>query len=98
MLTVAGAAIFADGGFDGQSRGHHAASRWVVELPLNSPMREVTPAIRSLMSTQSALTSTRSTSSWTMQACSVGKSWFQSGSRVGTGYLRAGFLDADRAT
>jgi hypothetical protein len=48
--------IFANMGFSCLSAGRHAASCWVMELPVNSPRSEVTPSIRSLISTRSVWT------------------------------------------
>ena len=58
------------------------ASCWVTEFPVNSPRSEVTPSIRSLISTRSVRTSTRSTRSEMMRDCSAGKSSFHSGSNA----------------
>src|SRR4051812_14757404 len=65
-----GAAIPANAGLDRLGAGCHAASRWVAGLPVSSPTKEVTPSIRSWISTRSVRTSTRSTRSWMMRACS----------------------------
>src|SRR5258708_12456550 len=68
-----GAPILTDAGFDKLNVGHHAASCRAMGLAVNSPMIELKPAIRSLMSTRSGRTSTRSTSNSMMRNYSAGK-------------------------
>src|SRR5688572_4030141 len=60
---------------------HQAASFRLLPLP-SSPARLASPSVRSLMLAPSRPTSTRSTSNWTMRACSAGNSSSQSGSSL----------------